>query len=30
MLSGGVTSLGDSAKQNIRRMLENELGNSID
>lgn len=30
MLSGGVTSLRDSTKKNIRRTLENELGNSVD
>lgn len=30
MLSSGVTSLRDSTKKNIRRTLENELGNSVD
>lgn len=30
MLSGRVTSLWDSTKKNIRRTLENELGNSVD
>ena len=29
-ISGGVTSLWDSTKKNIRRTLENELGNSVD
>ncbi|KAK7143952.1 hypothetical protein R3I93_014956 [Phoxinus phoxinus] len=30
MISGGVTSLRNSTKKNIRRTLENELGNSVD